>query len=1455
MSRKIRTDLIDNLSKATIGLSEVDNTSDANKPISVAVQAALDSKAASTVVTTTVSGLMSFSDKLKLNGIAAGATVNDTDTNLKNRNNHTGTQAISTIVGLQTILDGKASTSLVTTSSDGLLSSADKLKLNSISTGATANSMDAELRNRSTHTGTQSADTLVESATVKLFTASERDKLANIALNATANATDALLRDRGTHTGSQPISTITNLQSTLDGKESLASKGVANGYAALGADGKIPSVNLPDSGSYKGNWDADTNTPTIVAGVGSNGDNYTVNVSGTQSITGSSTSFAIGDQLRFTTNGNKWERIPNYQAVSSVAGLTGPISSGALKTALVFTKADVGLSNVDNTSDINKPISTAVQTALNGKAGTTVVTTTTAGLMSATDKTKLNSISTGATANSTDSALRDRSTHTGTQSISTIINLQNTLDAKEPILNSGTILQYYRGDKTWATLNAAAVGLNNVDNTSDINKPISTSVQTALTAANNLTTAAQAAADAAARGRSFKTISRVAGLVADYICDGTDDHVQFNEAIAALGANGGTILVRSSFNPYRFAETVTVPNNVTIIGELLTRNASYGVLIKTAAGVNLESLFAVTGAVGNLVRNVRFENIAFDGNLTTNWCVKYINADYIKHYNCRFINSTNGIFAGYDGPAAPAVSAIPGGVYLHSCNVSCRGGVGIRFEYQTQCWISDCWFTTGSTTAAWISLKCSDKVKIVNSEFNTATRCFVFEDVYTGGAYDYPCQYNTAVGCVFAHQNEMWTDTRTHPSSIRFTIIGSTSGSVTTTSDLAGTGNTVILSNYVRLPAIKTVGGVSIFGTGDVGTIGLAYGGTGATTAAAARTNLGLGNVDNTSDANKPISNAVQTALNSKASLTAPVFETSVSAPTLISTAANGNEGGEVRLARAPNGTLSGTVTVDVYLNQLRLFESGGSARGYYLDLSTGGTGSSKNILDRANHTGAQPISTISNLQSTLTDITAKLDEARSNFVVVDYFGIGLAWNDDWGPAFSAAAAAAATRGGIVYAPKRYTLITEPYIPEGVTIKGPWTQPDEMLGASRGDYDSRNGTIFIGNSGGLSDGLNVNGSCAWDGLVIIRRGLDLPFADAAAAAIGLSQFSGTAFNVAGPGATFKNLLFLGFDKAIYSNGIERTRCIGVRGDCTNGIDIRAAYDIPEIEDCQFWPYTTVHFSWTTNALLRRSGTAFYGENVNDWMRWTRCFSYGYYRGFHGRNVATVTFFLCGADNTSTGGVGDHSDAIGFVIDGSCVEPRWIACQTAAQRIGYYYANATSQHGTMAYCEAWACSEAGLSHVSGKLTATGGVLRSSPAAVGIRNESTDGGFINVQGMHFSALAVGIDNFSSTKIMRVNDCTFDSNVNIQIQNAYMPSLASAETLVPNGMDMTYLLTGTNGITSISSPQRYAGKILTFICVNGLSFFVSGNISTRSGANTAVAAGRAFSVTSDGTKWYEI
>jgi hypothetical protein len=57
--------------------------------------------------------------------------------------------------------------------------------------------------------------------------------------------------------------------------------------------------------------------------------------------------------------------------------------------------------------------------------------------------------------------------------------------AVEPPITATTSADYYRGDKTFATLNKAAVGLGNVDNTSDANKPVSTAQQTALDAKTN----------------------------------------------------------------------------------------------------------------------------------------------------------------------------------------------------------------------------------------------------------------------------------------------------------------------------------------------------------------------------------------------------------------------------------------------------------------------------------------------------------------------------------------------------------------------------------------------------------------------------------------------------------------------------------------------------------------------------------------------------------------------------------------------------------------------------------------------------------------------------------------------------------------------------------------------------------------------------------------------------------
>jgi hypothetical protein len=60
--------------------------------------------------TQTVAGWMSPADKTKLDGIQTGATANATDAELRDRSTHTGTQAIATVSGLQAALDSKSDT-------------------------------------------------------------------------------------------------------------------------------------------------------------------------------------------------------------------------------------------------------------------------------------------------------------------------------------------------------------------------------------------------------------------------------------------------------------------------------------------------------------------------------------------------------------------------------------------------------------------------------------------------------------------------------------------------------------------------------------------------------------------------------------------------------------------------------------------------------------------------------------------------------------------------------------------------------------------------------------------------------------------------------------------------------------------------------------------------------------------------------------------------------------------------------------------------------------------------------------------------------------------------------------------------------------------------------------------------------------------------------------------------
>lgn len=151
-------------------------------------------------------------------------------------------------------------------------------------------------------------------------------------------------------------------------------------------------------------------------------------------------------EARFGNGSDVWENLPTSNGgVKSVAGRTG---------AVILTKDDVLLNNVDNTPDISKPISgpqqsaiSNLQTQINNLAETGGVTAASIGL---------------GNVDNTSDANKPISTAT-----------QAALNLKAPINNP-----IFTGNVQGIT--PAMIGLAQVNNTADLNKPVSTAQQTAL---------------------------------------------------------------------------------------------------------------------------------------------------------------------------------------------------------------------------------------------------------------------------------------------------------------------------------------------------------------------------------------------------------------------------------------------------------------------------------------------------------------------------------------------------------------------------------------------------------------------------------------------------------------------------------------------------------------------------------------------------------------------------------------------------------------------------------------------------------------------------------------------------------------------------------------------------------------------------------------------------------------
>ena len=192
----------------------------------------------------------------------------------------------------------------------------------------------------------------------------------------------------------------------------LSQRGIANGVATLDDDaGKVPSSQLPSYVDDVLEYDTYNSFPET----GESGKIYIDKQTNKQyrwggtAYTEISKSLALGETSSTAYPGDKGKQTTDTLN-SHVSNTSNPHN---------VTKAQVGLGNVDNTSDTNKPVSTAQQEAINSAK---------------------------------------------TEAINTVGSY--TINGKK--INTNPIL--VRED----------VGLGNVDNTSDLDKPISTATQAAL---------------------------------------------------------------------------------------------------------------------------------------------------------------------------------------------------------------------------------------------------------------------------------------------------------------------------------------------------------------------------------------------------------------------------------------------------------------------------------------------------------------------------------------------------------------------------------------------------------------------------------------------------------------------------------------------------------------------------------------------------------------------------------------------------------------------------------------------------------------------------------------------------------------------------------------------------------------------------------------------------------------
>lgn len=183
------------------------------------------------IATTGAAGLMSGADKAKLDGLATGATANAADAALRDRTTHTGTQIAATISDFNTAVAATPAVAANTAKVSNATHTGDVTGSNALTITNDAVT-NAKLANMAANTvkGAVSAGDPVDLTPAQIRT------MINVADGATVNSPNATLLARANHTGTQAASTISDFAAAADARIAASNKVSSNVTGITGAD-------------------------------------------------------------------------------------------------------------------------------------------------------------------------------------------------------------------------------------------------------------------------------------------------------------------------------------------------------------------------------------------------------------------------------------------------------------------------------------------------------------------------------------------------------------------------------------------------------------------------------------------------------------------------------------------------------------------------------------------------------------------------------------------------------------------------------------------------------------------------------------------------------------------------------------------------------------------------------------------------------------------------------------------------------------------------------------------------------------------------------------------------------------------------------------------------------------------------------------------------------------------